>query len=142
MINEIANYRLDEIELGLKKQFNVTVSKSMVEDFAKLSGDYNPLHMDEKYAKSTKFERRICHGMLLASFFSRLAGMYLPGEKSLYFSQSLKFLSPCFLGEKITIHGTVISKSNSTRIITLETTITNDSGVNLVRGEAKVMVRK
>lgn len=142
MIDEIANYKLDEIELGLKKQFNVTVSKSMVEDFAKLSGDYNPLHMDEKYAKLTKFERRICHGMLLASFFSRLAGMYLPGKKSLYFSQSLKFLSPCFLGEKITIQGTVISKSNSTRIITLETTITNDSGVNLVKGEAKVMVRK
>lgn len=141
MTDEISNYELTDIELGLKKQFVVTVSNSMVQEFAKLSGDYNPLHMDANYAKSTKFERRICHGMLLASFFSRLVGMYLPGEKSLYFSQSLKFLSPCFVGEKITVQGTVISKSLSTRIITLKTVITNDSGDNLVNGEAKVMVR-
>jgi len=141
MNDEISNYDLADIEPGLKKQFVVKISDSMIDEFAKLSGDYNPLHMDQNYAKSTKFGQRICHGMLLSSFFSRLAGMYIPGKRSLYLSQSLKFLSPCFLGEKITIQGTVISKSVATRIITIETTITNDSGINLITGEAKVLVR-
>lgn len=138
----LAHYDIDDIEPGLKKQFMVTVSNQMVDEFAKLSGDYNPLHMDDNYAKSTKFGQRICHGMLLASFFSKLVGMYIPGERSLYFSQSLKFSSPCFVGETITIQGTVLSKSISTRIITLETIITNNSGDYLVKGEAKILVRK
>ena len=80
-------HKLEEIEIGQKKKFSIKVTESMVNEFAKISGDFNPLHMDEQYAKSTKFGRRVCHGMLLASFFSRLVGMYLPGKNSLYFSQ-------------------------------------------------------
>ena len=64
--------KLEDIEIGQKKSFEVVVTESMVDDFAKLSGDNNPLHMDENYAKSNNFENRVCHGMLLASFFSRL----------------------------------------------------------------------
>ena len=142
MSDNPTKYQLENIELGLTKQFKVIITGSLIEKFAELSGDYNPLHMNEEYAKSTNYKRRISHGMLLASFFSRLVGMHIPGENSLYLSQSLKFLSPCFIGDEITIEGTVVSKSTSTGIITLETKITNGLGTCLVKGESKVLVRK
>ena len=134
------NLKLKDIKIGQKKSFEVVVTKSMVDDFAKLSGDNNPLHMDENYAKSNNFKGRVCHGMLLASFFSRLAGMYIPGKNALYFSQSLKFQYPCFVNDRIEIHGEVIDKSLATKIITLKTTIIKDKR-QIVDGIGKVVVR-
>jgi len=142
MNNEIAEYDLESIESGLTKQFKTIISESLVSDFAQLSGDFNPLHMDESYAQTTDFKKRICHGMLLASFFSKLVGMYIPGRRSLYLSQTLKFISPCYIGDEIIVKGTVISKSDVTRIINLKTSIIKNSGEELVRGDAKIMVRK
>ena len=132
--------KLKDIKIGQKKSFEVVVTESMVDDFAKLSGDNNPLHMDENYAKSNNFKGRVCHGMLLASFFSRLAGMYIPGKNALYFSQSLKFQYPCFVNDRIEIHGEVIDKSLATKIITLKTTISKNKR-QIVDGIGKVMVR-
>ena len=132
--------KLKDIKIGQKKSFEVVVTESMVDDFAKLSGDNNPLHMDENYAKSNNFKKRVCHGMLLASFFSRLVGMYIPGKNALYFSQSLKFQHPCFVNDRIEIHGEVIDKSLATKIITLKTTIIKDKR-QIVDGIGKVMVR-
>ena len=132
--------KLKDIKIGQKKSFEVVVTESMVDDFAKLSGDNNPLHMDENYAKSNNFKGRVCHGMLLASFFSRLAGMYIPGKNALYFSQSLKFQHPCFVNDRIEIQGEVIDKSLATKIITLKTTISKDKR-QIVDGIGKVMVR-
>ena len=132
--------KLKDIKIGQKKSFEVVVTESMVDDFAKLSGDNNPLHMDENYAKSNNFKGRVCHGMLLASFFSRLAGMYIPGKNALYFSQSLKFQHPCFVNDRIEIRGEVIDKSLATKIITLKTTISKDKR-QIVDGIGKVMVR-
>lgn len=131
-----------EIKIGMEKKFTVEITESMLENFANLSGDYNPLHMNKDYAENTPFKKRVCHGMLLSSFFSRLVGMYLPGQNALYLSQSLKFPTPCFINEKITIIGKVISKSESTQIITLKTTIVNESGEYLVDGNAKVLLRE
>lgn len=142
MDKQFSEYVLDDIEIGQKEKFEVVVTESLVNAFADISGDYNPLHMDENYANSTNFKHRVCHGMLLASFFSRLIGMYLPGKNALYFSQSVKFVSPCFIDDKILVEGVILEKSNASRIITLKTTITNDSGQCLVDGQAKVIVRK
>lgn len=132
---------LEDIEIGYKKEFSIIVSNSLVEQFAEISGDYNPLHMNEKFAKTTEFNQRVCHGMLLASFFSRLVGMYIPGKNALFLAQSLKFISPCYIGDEITIKGEVIEKSTATRIITLKTTIEKDSQI-IVEGQSKVMVRE
>jgi acyl dehydratase len=142
MAERVSEYALEDIEIGQKKNFEIVVTESLVNTFADISGDYNPLHVDENYANSTNFKHRVCHGMLLASFFSRLVGMYLPGKNALYFSQSLKFIAPCFINDKILVEGEVLEKSNASRIITLKTTITNDSGECLVDGQAKVIVRK
>lgn len=141
-MTEISNYKIQDIQLGLKETFRITLTEEMVDEFAKLSGDHNPLHVDNDYAKSTKFGNRVCHGMLLASFFSRLVGMHIPGKNSLYFSQSLKFVSPGFIGDEILVEGEVLDKSEATKIITLKTTIFNNLGKCLVDGQAKVMMRE
>ena len=141
MDENLPEYSFNEIEIGFKKNFEVTITELMLSDFAKLSGDHNPLHMNEEYASSTSFKKRVCSGMFLATFFSRLVGMYLPGKHALYFSQSLNFVNPCFVGDKITIEGEVIDKSMATKIITLKTTITNESRKKIIDGEAQVIVR-
>ena len=132
--------RLVDLSIGQKVKFTEVISESMIEEFAKLSGDYNSHHMDESYARKTRFKKRICHGMLLASLFSRLIGMHLPGKHSLYFSQSLNFLYPAFIDDKVTVEGEVVKISRSTGIITLKTRITKENNIELVTGEANVVV--
>jgi len=141
MSEKPSEYSFDEIELGMQKSFKVDISKNMLDVFGRDTGDYNPLHMSEEYASSTSFKKRVCSGMFLSSFFSRLVGMYLPGKHALHISQSLTFVNPCFIGETITVEGKVIDKSPATKIIKLETTITNESGKRVIDGKARVIVR-
>jgi len=142
MTENPTEYKFEEIKIGTKKMFTVQIAESMLNDFAKLSGDYNPLHMDANYAAITPFKNRVCHGMLLVSFFSRLIGMYLPGKNALYFSQTLNFQFPCFIGDKVTIEGQVIDKSESTKMITIKTVAYNQEGKIAVDGVATVIVRQ
>ena len=132
--------KLDNLHIGQKIEFTEVISESMVEKFAKLSGDYNPHHMDESYAKKTRFKKRVCHGMLLASLFSRLTGMYLPGKGSIYITQSLKFISPTFIDDKVTVEGEIVKISRSTGIITIKTIIKKENNIQLITGDAKVII--
>ena len=136
--NEIS---FNDIFIGQKESFSKKITESMLDEFSKFSGDLNPLHMNDEYADSSIFGKRIVHGMLLATFFSQLIGMKLPGKNSLYFSQSLNFRSPCYIDNEIQVIGEVTEKSNSTRIITISTSILNESGTCLIDGVAKVIVR-
>ena len=140
-MNNPLEYSFNEIKIGLEHHFEISIDEKLEGDFAKISGDFNPLHMDEQYAKETKFGKRVCHGMLLASFFSRLVGMYLPGKNALYFSQNLNFVEPCFIGDIVIVKGKIINKSESTKMIKIETTIKNNTGKLLVEGIAQVLVR-
>ena len=142
MTDQPNQYKFDEIKIGLEYKFTEKITKSSLDSFASLSGDYNPLHMDESYAKTTKFKKRVCHGLLLASFFSKLVGMYLPGKNALYFSQILNFQNPCFVDDTITVRGQVVDKSDATKIIILNTSIHNQHAMCLVDGTAKVMIRQ
>jgi 3-hydroxybutyryl-CoA dehydratase len=137
-----SQYKLNDIEVGLKKTFKIYVTESMTNEFAKLTGDCSPLHMDEDYARTTNVGTRICHGMLLGSFLSRLVGIYLPGKYGLCLSYSVRHLSPCFHNQEITIEGQVVEKSNATRIITIKATIRNISGKLVSDAVLKVLVRE
>ena len=132
--------KFTDIKIGDSAEFEIIITETMVHQFANISGDFNSLHMDNEFAKTTKFGKRVCHGMLLGSFFSRLVGMYIPGLNALYLSQSLKFISPCFIDDKIIVRGTVIRKSERTKIITLQTLILNTNDKILVDGECKAVV--
>ena len=141
MINKCNELSYNEISIGQQESFIIKITESMVEKFSNLSGDLNPLHMDNQFAESSSFKKRIVHGMLLASFFSQLIGMKLPGKNALYFSQTLNFRSPCYIDDEIEVVGEVIEKSDSTQIITVSTTIFNKSKTCLIDGIAKIIVR-
>ena len=141
MTDSSLEYTFENIFVGQKANFFKKIDSALVNDFAKISGDFNPLHMSDEYASSTNFGKRVCHGMLLASFFSQLIGMHLPGKNSLYFSQTLNFRNPCFIDDNITIEGEIIEKKSNVKLITLKTTIHNQDGKCLIDGIAKVIVR-
>ena len=141
MEKNFSEYTFDQIEIGLSIEFQVTISESMVDNFAKVSGDFSPIHMDDKYAKSTSFGKRVVHCMLLASFLSRVDGMYLPGKHALYLSQSVEFRNPCFIGDTVKVFSKVIDKSKSTKILKTESKITNPQNEILLTGVGRVIVR-
>ena len=141
MDTKIVSLKFDEIEIGLEKSFQIEILESMLDTFSELSGDVNTLHMEKKYAISQGFEHRVCHGMLLGSFISRLIGMYLPGKHALYFSQNIEFRNPCFIDDKLTIESVVIDKSISTKILKIKSKIINQKNEILLYGEGKVIVR-
>ena len=141
MHDELSEYTFDEIEIGLTKQFQTTITESMIDDFAKLTGDFSPIHMDKDYASTTTFEKQVVDGMLLASFLSKIVGMYLPGKHALYFSQSLDFRQPCFIGDTITVSSIIIDKSPSTKILKIDSKITKQEGKILLSGIGRVIVR-
>ena len=141
MIDDFSELTFEQIEIGKKKEFQVRITESLINDFAKLSGDYNPLHMNDEYSKSTKFNGRVAHGMLLASFLSQMVGMHLPGKHALYLSQSLEFHHPCFLNDEIIISSVVIDKSDSTKIIKIESNIRNNNNQVLLSGVGKIILR-
>lgn len=141
MVEKISEYTFEQIEIGHSKKLDLIITESMVNDFAKLSGDLSSLHMDETYAKSTQFKKRVVHGMLLASFFSRVVGMYLPGKHALYSSQNLEFRNPCFIGDKISISSQVIDKSEATKTIKIESKITNEDDKILLYGVGRIIIR-
>ncbi len=142
MTKSPSEYCFDDLFVGQKITFSKKIDESLLNDFAKISGDFNPLHMDNEYAKKTKFGKRVCHGMLLASFFSQLVGMNLPGKNSLYFSQTLNFRNPCFIDDEITVEGEIIEKKSNIKLISIKTIIYNQEGKCLIDGVAKVIVRE
>lgn len=114
----------------------IVVTENMVIDFANLSGDKNPIHLDEEYAKNTIFNRRIVHGLLLSSFFSRIISRDYPGSGSVYLKQDLNFKNPCFIDDEIEV--TVeLEKIEGNRFF-LHTTIFRDDVV-IVEGTALVL---
>jgi 3-oxoacyl-[acyl-carrier protein] reductase len=128
----------DEIIVGEEALIEHTITTKDVDDFASLTGDYNPLHMDESFAAKTPFKKRVVHGMLSASFISTVIGMKIPGTGALWFSQDLKFLLPVRIGEKITVKATVKDKSPALQIITLSTDIYTEDNRKVVEGTAKI----
>ena len=140
-IGHINYMNFEDIIIGLEtKNIPCVFSKDDVRVFGNLSGDHNPLHNDENYAKSKGFEKPIVYGILLASKFSFLVGMVIPGENSLYISQELRFRKPIFVGEKFSFKGTIINKSEATRIIEIKTEIYNSKGDLAVSGKALVKI--
>jgi len=128
----------------LKVGDRVSLSKAFTEDevfrFAEISTDKNPLHLDKDFGRETIFGERIVHGMLVASLFSGLIGMELPGEGSIYLGQSLTFKAPVAIGEEVTASVEIIRIRNDKPIVTLRTVCVNSEGTVVVEGEAVVKV--
>ncbi len=130
------------MDLKIGDQFSTSreVTDEVIRKFAEVSGDFNPIHLDEEFAKSTRFGRRIAHGMLSGAFISAVLGNEFRERKIVYLSQTMKFTAPVFIGDTVTATGTITNIREDKNIITLETVCTNQNGETLVNGEAAVMI--
>lgn len=128
------------LTVGDGAEVSKTINEEDVRAFAELTGDRNPVHLDEEYAAATRFGRRIAHGMLGASLISTVLASELPGPGSVYLSQTLRFTAPVYLGDTVTARVTVKHVREDKPVVTLETVCTNQRGERVVEGEAVVLV--
>ena len=133
-------YTYDEIIIGQEESFQVTVSEEMMEQFLQITGDVNPLHRDAAYAVTRQYVDKVVYGMMTASFFSTLAGVYLPGRYSLIHSVETKFLRPVYVGDVLTVSGTVKEKEDAYRMLILNLLIKNRKGEKVVKGTMQIKV--
>ena len=131
-----------KLKVGDAAEISKTIADEDVRAFAELTGDRNPVHLDEEYAAGTRFGRRIAHGMLGASLVSAVLANELPGRGTVYLSQTLRFTAPVFLGDTVTARVVVKQVREDKPVVTLETVCTNQRGERVVEGEAVVLVPK
>lgn len=125
-------------KVGDRVKLEIQVTDDMVRKFAEVSGDYNPVHMDDEYAAKTMFKRRIAHGMLSGALISQALGQKL-GPGGIYLSQSLKFMSPIYIDDHITVELLVTAYREERGIGNIETLVKRANGDLCVKGEALIM---
>jgi acyl dehydratase len=133
-------YTYEQIETGMEESFQVTVTEEMMRQFLAITGDANPLHTDPDYALSQNYDNKVVYGMLTASFYSTLAGMYLPGRYSLIHSVESKFLRPVYVGDTLTVSGVVKEKEDAYHMLILTLLIRNQKNEKISKGTMQVMV--
>lgn len=129
----------EDKDVGFKAQETIRITDKMVRQFAEMSGDYNPIHLDDDYAKTTRFKRRIAHGMILGALVSRLLNEKI-GSGGIYLAQSLKFSNPVFIDDEITFYFEVTKLHKTRGFGTVETTAKNSAGEIVLKGEATIMM--
>jgi 3-hydroxybutyryl-CoA dehydratase len=127
-------------KVGDSVQLTKTFGAAEIEKFAELTGDRNPLHMDEAFATRTRFKRRIAQGILSASLISTCIGMHLPGTGAIYLGQTLRFVKPVYVGDTVTLTATVSHIREDKPLLTLTTIWTNQHGQKVIEGEAHVLL--
>jgi 3-oxoacyl-[acyl-carrier protein] reductase len=132
--------RLDQISVGDTAELEHRIRREDVQGFCDLTGDDNPLHMDDDFAQASGFGKRVVHGMLTASFISTIIGTKLPGPGALWYEQSIRFLRPVRLGETIRVQAKVLQKSVAQRLLVLETIVLGEAGDRVLDGQAKVKI--
>ncbi len=130
----------DQIPADYTASFTRTIAQADVDTFSALTGDTNSLHLDATYAASTKFGKPVSFGLLTQSFLSTLAGMYIPGKFSIILNVTSNFREPVFVGDTLTISGSITQKQAATKTLLLKTTITNQKGSVVLSGTMLVGV--
>jgi len=131
------DYDITNIE-GAHEEFSVLITSEMLVGFRQITGDENPLHCDEIFAKGKGYKDVVAYGLLTNSFLSTLCGMYLPGKKSLIQEMRVKFPAPVYVGDTLTVSGTVEEVHVGTRQIVLKVQIVNQEGKKVLRGNMRV----
>lgn len=129
-----------ELKIGDSFSISREVTDELVRKFAEVSGDFNPIHLDDEFAAKTRFGKRIAHGMLSGAFISAVLGNELKGHTVVYLSQTLKFTAPVFIGDTVTTTSTITRIRDDKNIVTLENECTNQNGDTLVKGESMLMI--
>lgn len=132
------HYVYEDISIGQKETFSVTITEAMLDKFRTITGDVNYLHTDEEFATSLGYKARISYGMLTASFLSTLAGVYLPGENSLIQQMELFFAKPVYIGDELTITGTVKEIDDKYHYMWVKVEIRNQNNEKVLRGKMQI----
>ena len=133
---------IDELRIGDSAQISKTITESDIELFAKATGDFNPVHLDQAYAEKTMFKGRIAHGLLSVGLLSAVLGTFLPGHGTIYLSQEIKFLAPVRIGDMITASVEVLELIPEKNRVKFRTSCTNQDGKLVADGIAWVMPPK
>jgi 3-oxoacyl-[acyl-carrier protein] reductase len=128
------------LQAGTIARFSKTITNEDIQAFAAVSGDFNPLHLDPEFARKTSFGKPVAHGVLLASYVSRMVGMQLPGAGALWMRQSFQWPAPVFAGDTIEITMRVTHRSSGSNTITVEVTAVNQDGKTVLSGEGAVLL--
>ncbi|WP_448521754.1 MaoC family dehydratase [Pseudothermotoga sp.] len=134
--------KFSEVQIGQECSVSFTVSDEIVKTFAEITGDKNPVHLDEEYAKNTRFKTRICHGMLVASLISKVLGMDFPGPGTILVRQQLSYRAPVFVGETVKVHAKVIDKKEEKQRLILQTNVIKSDGTVAIEGQAEVLIEQ
>ena len=135
-------YTYNELKIGHIEEFSRRISDKDIISFSKLSGDRNPLHLDESYARTTEFGKCVAFGMLAGIMHSTLAGMYLPGKYSLILKEESSFIGPVFSGDNIKITGELKDKKDFGKLLFIETKILNQKQKTIIKGKLIVKCLK
>lgn len=131
--------KFDDIHVGSKASLTKAFTSEDVLQFAELSLDCNPVHVDEEFAANSMFKQRIVHGALTTSLISAVLGTELPGINTIYMSQETKFLAPVFIGDTLTATAECIEKDEAKHRLVFKTTVANQDGKVVADGQAKVL---
>ena len=134
-------FEFEDLSIGQTAEFTVTIEEEMLELFKKLSGDVNPLHCDREYALSMGYSGRVVYGMLTASFYSTLAGVYLPGKNCLLYEVNSSFNKPVFIGDVLTVRGEIKELNDTFRFSLIKAVITNQKGEKVSKATIKAGVK-
>ncbi len=127
---------IDELKVGDSARISKTITETDINDFAKVTGDFNPVHLDQAYAEKTIFKGRIAHGLFSVGLFSTILGNILPGHGTIYLSQEVKFLAPVRIGDIITARVEVLELNAERNRVKFKTICTNQEGKVVVDGVA------
>lgn len=141
-MKKAASVKFKDIPVGKTFGFKHFISQKDVDTFARLSGDFNPLHIDKEFALGTVFKGTIVHGMLAASLFSRAIGMHCPGRYAVIMEQDIKYIKPVRPDSKVRVFCKVINKIESVHILMIETRVCGADGSVLIEGMNKVKVMR
>ena len=139
---EAASLTFDEIPIGYECSFERFLTDEDIRKFSELTGDFNPLHLDLSFAKTTLFGGRIAQGMLAASFFSTSVGMYCPGKYAIILGQEIDYMKPIRPDSYLKVIGKVVRKIESVRVLIIEHMLVDKNCQMLVRGTSKVKVMR
>jgi 3-hydroxybutyryl-CoA dehydratase len=131
-----------ELRIGDSAQISKTITETVINDFARATGDFNPIHLDQTYAEKTFFKGRVAHGALSVGYISSVLGNLLPGHGSIYLSQEVKFLAPVRIGDTVTAKVEVIDLIPDKNRVKFKTTCTNQNGKAVADGTAWIMPPK
>jgi 3-hydroxybutyryl-CoA dehydratase len=133
----LARHRFSDLSVGMKAEFEAFVTTEMMDLFAKISGDVNPLHVSSSFAKEHGFNDRVVYGLLTTSFYSKLVGHYLPGENALLHAVDVSFVKPVYVGAKLRVLGEIAYLNEAFKQIEIAASILNGDGLKVSRAKIK-----